>query len=103
MALVARAVRPERDHEVAALAPMMTYSQLQTLVRIRPKDPAPKPEREPETRMWDDEDNGFQLRVSADHDEGALLKKALEAARDDLFRQRYPDADDRATTTRGPR
>jgi hypothetical protein len=91
MAIITRHLPGWRDAECAAVAPLMTHSQLTKYCRVVPRKPAPEPAREPSTKFFEDDDGRFVLRTTADQDEGALLRKALEAARDDLFRTRHPD------------
>ncbi|MEO7555146.1 MAG: DUF222 domain-containing protein [Acidimicrobiales bacterium] len=95
MAMVARLVPAERDGEVARQATVMSFAQLAKVCRCVPKDPPCKPQREPSVSFFnDDERNEFVLRANTDLDTGAVITKGLEAARDDLFRMRFPDAPD---------
>lgn len=94
MGLIARLLPSWRDEECAAVAPLMTYAQLAKYCRVSPRKPPPEPDRDPSTQFYDDDEGRFVLRTTAGPDEGALLRKALEAARDDLFHTRHPDVDD---------
>ncbi|MEO7555999.1 MAG: DUF222 domain-containing protein, partial [Acidimicrobiales bacterium] len=95
MAMVARLVPSERDAEVARQATVMSFAQLAKVCRCVPKDPPSAPQREPSVTFYeDDERNEFLLRANTDLDTGAVITKGLEAARDDLFRMRFPESPD---------
>jgi hypothetical protein len=96
MAAIARRVPPERDPDLAELAPMLTAPQVELLVRHVPEprrqvdepDPAPSAP-EPEVRRvefgYDERGAAWWLHARLPADEGAVLQKAIEAARDNLF------------------
>ncbi len=94
MALIAAKVPPERDHELAVLAPMLLHSQLRRVLAHLPdhgSDPKPPPQRAVlfgfrSDGWWE----GHQLLPP---DEGAIAAKAMESARNEIFHERAPDAD----------
>ncbi len=97
MAMIARHVPAERDHEVAVLAPLMLPAQLAKLCRH-----APKPQREPaperEHHGWSgfDDDGSWVCRAHGDAEVGAVFERAMAAAREDLWRRAHPEADPNA-------
>ncbi len=94
MATIARYVPAERDHEVAALAPMMLHAQLTKLCRHAPR-PQPEPERRVEAGGWSgfDDDGSWRCHARADAEVGGVFEKAMAAARDSLWRRAHPDHD----------
>lgn len=93
---------PERDGEVADLAAVMTVSQLTRTLRS-----LPAPEDAPEDVGSDTgtgtdtvdlfcHDGGLSLRAELVPERAMVVRKALEAARDAVFRAAHPDADDNA-------
>jgi hypothetical protein len=88
-ALVARHCPPERDEEVAGLAQLMLVPQLRQLLATVPR-PEPEP-AVPERRhvaFGTDEEGNLWLRGLMPPDEGAVVQRALEASRDQLFAER---------------
>jgi hypothetical protein len=97
---VARAgVHPSADEEVAGLAREATVSQLRRglsyLPRVEdategPSQPAPDPVDRRRVGFGQGELSGWGLHAAGlDEAEGALVERALTAARDDLFRARH--------------
>lgn len=90
----------ERDQELADLAPMLLHTQLNTMLAHLPEQhPKPRPERERKVAFGFDPDGWWGLRASLPPDEGALIQKAIEAARSEVFHEREADAD---PAVRGP-
>lgn len=89
VAVIVRRTPPDRDAEVAELARYATVGQLRRLLasvpvaeeaEAHPADPADR-----HVSSYHDEAGGWQLRAELAADEGALVDKALSAARNDLF------------------
>ncbi len=98
MAIIAAKAPPERDRELAELAPMMLHTQLSRILAHLPDDePAPQPkvevEPEREVRFGFRPDGWWEGHQLLPPDEGALAQRALESARNDLFHDREADAD----------
>lgn len=94
MGLIALKAPPERDKELADLAPLMLYSQLQrVLAHLPDQDPRPKVEPVRQVQFGFREDGWWEGRQVLPPDEGAAAQRALEAARDEVFHERRPDAD----------
>lgn len=94
MALIAMKAPPERDRELAELAPVMLHTQLQRILRHLPdQEPAPKPKVEPtrEVRFGFRADGWWEGHQLLPPDEGALAQRAVEAARDEVFQERQGD------------
>ncbi|MGQ0432353.1 MAG: DUF222 domain-containing protein [Microthrixaceae bacterium] len=100
MALIAAKAPAERDRELADLGPMLLHTQLTRILAHLP-DQAGKPKRERERKVTFgfDDDGWWGLNATLPADEGALVHKALEAARSEIFHERQPDAD---PSVRGP-
>ena len=94
MAAIARRVPAARDVEVAAQVPQLLYSQVDRLLRSMPKPEPATPVEPPEDRVTFGSD-GVRWKLHADlpADEGALVEKALTAARSQVFFERHPDAE----------
>jgi hypothetical protein len=94
VATMAGRVPTSRDTEVSELARIMTISQLRRILSCLPEKPSKdETDREPEVSFGTDGD-GWSLRAKGLPPElGALVQKALEAARDAEFADRHPDAD----------
>lgn len=100
MALIAKKLPSSRDGELAQLAPMLLHSQLARILRHLPDhDPKPSPTRERKAAFGFADDGWWEGRLTLPPDEGALAQKAMEAARNDLFRDRQQDV---APSVRGP-
>ncbi len=94
MALIAQKAPAERDGELAELAPLMLHSQLQRILNHLPdQDPKPKPGPQRQVRFGFRDDGWWEGHQLLPPDEGALAQRALESARDEVFRERLPDAD----------
>jgi hypothetical protein len=89
-----------RDEEVAGLAQLMTVSQLARTLRSLPEQPVEGPHAERaepddggEVSFGHGEGGRWSLRADGlPAERGALVQKALEAARDAEFRTRHPEA-----------
>lgn len=92
MAAVARRAPAERDHEIADLAGRLLYSQVDRLLSTLPKPPKPEAEPVPSRCDFGVTDDRWVLRANLSLDEGALVEKALTAARSEVFFERHPDA-----------
>jgi len=94
MKLIATKAPADRDHELAELAPMLMSTQLSRILAHLP-DQASKPKvpREREVAFGFEQDGWWGLRTTVAPDEGALVQRALEAARAEVFHERSPDAD----------
>jgi hypothetical protein len=111
VAVIVRHTDTAHDRQVADLAPSLTVTQLQRVLPSLPRtQPAPDDDRdgdgdsedspgEPEGRRrlvrfgWDD-DGWWWCSMRLPADEGSLMDKALQAARDREFRARHPHAGD---------
>ena len=98
MALIAAKAPASRDQELADLAPMLLNTQLQRIlahVPPEPEGPDEPPRPEPEMLVsFGFRDNGrWGLRADLPADEGALVQKVLESARDEIFHERSGDDD----------
>lgn len=93
--LVVARTPPERDAEVAELAQVMTVPQLRRVLGSLPKATAEvEPvEAEPEVSFGHDDGDRWSLRaVGLPAERGAIVARALEAAREAVFRDRTPEA-----------
>ncbi|MEW6152662.1 MAG: DUF222 domain-containing protein [Actinomycetota bacterium] len=105
--LVAARVPAERDAEVAGLAQVMTVAQLARTLRSLPAQPVEEPEAEPrpepegggEVAFGHDDDRWWLRAGGLAPERGALVAKALEAAREAEFRARHPEAAEGAKPT----
>lgn len=115
MATIARRVPGSHDQQVADLAPALLHAQLARLAGTLP----PLPQDPDDTAPHDDDADadgeelvrrdvsfatrGGRWRATLDlpADEGALVEKAWEAIRDQLFRERNPDHDPNAPAVGG--
>ncbi|MFP5318085.1 MAG: DUF222 domain-containing protein [Acidimicrobiia bacterium] len=89
--LVATRVPAERDAEVAELAQVMTVPQLTRVLRSLPQQQPEQSvvEAEAQVAFGHDDDGSWSLRASGlAAERGALVAKALHAARDAVFRER---------------
>jgi hypothetical protein len=97
VAVICRHTRPAYDAEVCALAKSATVVQLRRVLGSYPfadeaePDPTepkqPDPPAEPRTVSFGTTERGtWQLHAELPADEGALVERALLAARDELFR-----------------
>ena len=104
MGAIARRVPAARDEEVAELAPLLLYNQLQRVLHGLPL-PEPEPPRDfdppptepdPPKREVDFGSDGDQwwARIALPLDEGKLVEQALRVARTAVFHERHPDLDD---------
>jgi len=103
VAVIVRHTDTAHDRQVADLAPSLTVTQLQRVLPSLPRtQPAPDDDDspgEPEGRRrlvrfgWDD-DGWWWCSMRLPADEGSLMDKALQAARDREFRARHPHAGD---------
>ena len=94
MAVIARKAPPERDQELADLAPDLLHTQLtRILAHLPDQHPQPKPDPVREVRFGFRRDGWWEGHQVLPPDEGALAQKALESARDEVFHERQPDAD----------
>src|SRR5581483_10885405 len=106
MATIAARVPATRDAEVAAMAPKLLHSQLRHFVRqlSRVADAPEGLEHDDEARRdvaFGADGTRWTLRARLPLDEGALVEQALTAARDAVFRERHPDADERTVHRSG--
>ncbi len=99
MRVIAAKAPPGRDHELAQLAPVMMHSQLARILRHLPEQAPRTVERARTVAFGFDDDGWWGVRAVLPPDEGAVVQKALEAARADVFDERRPDAD---PAVRGP-
>lgn len=100
MALIARKVPADRDDEIAGLAPLMLHSQLaRELGHLPDQEADPKPRRQRKARVGFRDDGWWEGQFVLPPDEGALAEKAMESARNELFRERQGDD---AVEVRGP-
>ncbi|HEX6595908.1 MAG TPA: DUF222 domain-containing protein, partial [Acidimicrobiales bacterium] len=105
--LIATRVPAERDGEVAQLAQVMTVPQLARTLRSLPVQPveeleAERPERDGEgdVRFGYDDEGRWSLQADGlIAERGAMVAKALHAARDAEFRARQPEAAEGRTPT----
>ena len=91
MGLIAQRAPASRDRELAELAPMLLNSQLRRILWHLPPEPDhEEARREPERSVTFgfDDDGSWRLRGRLPADEGALVQKALEGAREEIFRER---------------
>ena len=101
MGLIAAKAPACRDEELADLAPMLLNAQLQRVLAHVPPDQPDDPSRPgPEVLVsfGFKPDGTWGLRADLPADEGALVQKALESARDEVFHER---AGDDARSVRG--
>ena len=100
VATMAGRVPTSRDTEVTELARIMTITQLRRILSCLPEKPTKdQTERKPEVSFGTD-GNGWSLWAKALPPElGALVQKALEAARDAEFADRHPEADAQTKAT----
>ena len=101
MGLIARKAPTERDRELAELAPSLMHTQLTRILKHLPDQnpPDPKPEPVRQVTVGFRDDGWWEGHQVLPPDEGAIAQKAMEAARNDVFHEREPDAD---PTVRGP-
>lgn len=94
MGLIARKAPPERDGELADLAPDLLYSQLSRILKHLP-DQRPEPQAGPDVERTVHfgfrPDGHWEGQVVLPPDEGALAQRALEAARREVFHERQSD------------
>lgn len=93
MAAIGRRCPSERDVEVANQAQRMLHSQVDRLLRgvAKADDTLVEPERDRVT--FGATDNGrWRLHANLSLDDGAIVEKALAAARSQVFHERHPDA-----------
>ena len=84
----------DRDHELAEISPLLMHTQLTRILGHLPDQPAkPKVQRERKVSFGFDDDGWWGLNATLPPDEGALVQKALEAARSEVFHERQPDAE----------
>ena len=93
MAAVARRCSTARDPEVAEHAPRMLYSQVDKLLRAMPPDDDPEPEPAHDRVTFGSDGARWKLHANLPLDEGALVERALTAARSQLFHERHPEAE----------
>ncbi len=73
---------------------MLMHTQLNRILAHLPDQPAkPKPQRERKVSFGFDDNGWWGLNATLPADEGALVQKALEAARSEVFHERQADAD----------
>jgi len=95
--LIAKRVPAERDAEVAELAQVMTVPQLARVLRALPGAEPAEAEVEAQVSFGHDDGGRWSLRATGlEAERGALVGKALHAARDAVFRARHPEAKDGA-------
>ena len=100
MRVIAAKAPSGRDGELAELAPLLLHTQLGRVLGHLPEVAVtPRVERERTVTFGFDADGWWGLRAALPPDEGALVQRALEMARSDVFRERQPDAD---RLVRGP-
>lgn len=91
MGLIAAHAPAHRDAQLASLAPSLLHTQLRRVLRHLPEldqAPRPQPSDRREVQFGFGPDGRWRLQAQLPADEGALVQKALEAARDELFRER---------------
>jgi hypothetical protein len=101
-AVVAKYAPPELDGSATQLARVATVSQLKTLLRPFGPDQKKGPGRGSHVSVNDLDDGCARIVGDLDADEAALVRKALDAMREDLFRQRRADAKAAAEETGDP-
>jgi hypothetical protein len=96
VSVLVRVAEPESERELLELAEVMTASQLQRAVaafeRVTTEAAAEQQEREFVSWFWA-EDGSLALRARLAPDDGALLLRALEAARDAVRERRSAEVD----------
>jgi hypothetical protein len=93
MGLIARKAPADRDGELADLASSLLHSQLSRILRHLPDQaPSERPEPERQVRGGFRPDGWWEGQQLLPPDEGALVQKALDGARNELFRERSADA-----------
>jgi hypothetical protein len=113
-AVVFRHTTPATDDQVAELAPLMTEPQLRRALASIPQ-PAPEPVAEEASSVavdpatagplryvrfgWAD-DGSWRLSAMLPADDGAVVERAIQAAFDREFRDRYPDVEGADLLTR---
>jgi hypothetical protein len=100
-AVVAKFAPPELDASATQLARVATVSQLKTLLRPFGPDQKKGPGRRSHVSVNDLDDGCARIVGDLDADQAALVRKALDAMREDLFRQRRADAKAAAEETGG--
>lgn len=91
-AVVARNVPAELDESATRLAKVATVTQLKAVLpayRTKPSQGRPAGSH---VSVTEREDGTMRISGELDADQGALVRKALDAMRDDLWRQRKADA-----------
>jgi hypothetical protein len=101
-AVVAKYAPPELDVSATQLARVATVSQLKTLLRPFGPDQKKGPGRGSHVSVNDLDDGCARIVGDLDADQAALVRKALAAMREDLFRQRRADAKAAAAETGEP-
>lgn len=103
MALIAKKAPPHRDSELAEVAPLLLYSQLNRVLKALPeqeRSPVPKPDPVTrQVRFGFDDDGLWRGTFVLPPDEGAIAQKAMESSRAELFAERQADDD---PSVRGP-
>ena len=96
MGLIAAKAPAARDGELAELAPMLLNTQLRRILQHLPgrsDKPTPEPEQARRVQLGFDESGSWHLDAQLPPDEGALVQRALESARDEVFHERSGDED----------
>jgi hypothetical protein len=92
-AVVARYVPAELDRSATQFATVATVSQLKRVLRaFAPADGKKRRGRSKHVSVIDLDDGISRISGELDGDQAALVRKALDAMRDDLYRQRKADA-----------
>jgi len=93
MAAIARRAPAARDHEVAGLVPKMLFSQVDKLLRTMPRRDEPELEPEQDRVTFGSDGVRWKLHANIPADLGAVVEKAMTAARSQVFHERHPDAE----------
>ena len=92
MAAIARRGCAERDVEIAEQAHRLLYSQVDRMLRTMPQPERPRAEPEDRVTFGSDGER-WKLHANLPLDQGALVEKAITAARSEVFFERQPDAE----------
>jgi len=101
-AVVARYVPARYDESATTVAKVMTVTQLRSVLPAYADPPKGRRRSGSSVSVTDLDDGTSQIRGELDPDQAALVRKALDAMREDLWRQRREDADAVAAETGTP-
>ena len=93
MATIARRAPAERDAEIATVAPHLLHSQLARMLKGLPRPKEPDSEPVASTVDFGVDGDRWRMSVNLPLDEGALVEKAMTAARSEVFHERHPEAE----------